>query len=250
VGTNNTGDVGWEHGVEWAKMLTENIQPAINKASCDVRKNCNYASRVAIVGAIDIEAFFFNPDFDVNADENRLHRENRERTKQWVNGFSTTTPRRYFNYGECSNCGNDVFTPLPGVTYEEHEYLWYVSWGVPSAFVIPEIYDKYGVNAYQWRNLSRYAALRHEGKIFFSGTLTQWNACKPEIANLRNSKCADDKALEFLTNNQPHTGWLQLFYALYNDPLTRQSSLFWSTDITWDCRRTPPVTPDSSPCTK
>jgi hypothetical protein len=56
-----------------------------------------------------------------------------------------------------------------------------------------------------------------------SGVLTQYAACQ------YTGNCADP----VLTDNTPAEGWTDLWNALYEDPLTRQSSLQFLSDIAW-----------------
>lgn len=52
--------------------------------------------------------------------------------------------------------------------------------------------------------------------------MTQWGACQTR------PPCSEDE------DNKPSEGWLLLYKALNNDPLTKQEPPRWVTDITWD----------------
>jgi hypothetical protein len=84
---------------------------------------------------------------------------------------------------------------------------------------LPEIYNTYGANAWQWQNLSLYSYVNHNKRLTIMGAFTQWQACQ-------GRSCSG-------VDNRPEVGWRQLSEALNFDSRTAQS-LPWSTDITWD----------------
>jgi len=181
---------------------------------------CSYRNKISIAGAIDIEEFKGAGDHD--------------KTKAWVNAYADTTPFPYYNYGECSNCPHDDSDYFPQSAY--NDYIWYVSWGVRNAYVIPEIYARDRTNAIQWRNLSRYAVRcqnclpAQQGfsvRIYFSGAFTQWQRCQENP-----DKCKDENG-NLVTDNTPAAGWTQLFNEVNDSryPYIHQAVLRWSTDV-------------------
>lgn len=194
VGTSNYGRyTNREHGVAWAQMV---------KVLQDwVATPPSWASTLKIAGAIDAEPGW-NPA-DV--------------TRAWAEGFdSAANGNVYYNYGSCDSCPFDTCEtcrPSRGWTYED---IWYVSWGVLSAYTIPEIYLVNGVNAQQWYRVSLYAWQAHGQGIRFSGVMTQYQSCQQKGC----------------TTNTPPQGWSQLYQICDANPVTRVS-LDWSTDIRW-----------------
>ena len=120
--------------------------------------------------------------------------------------------------------------------------VWYLAYGIRPAYPLPEIYLTDGTNGQQWQNLSWWAATctlipytttpcepQRRGinrYMYFSGAMTQHQAC------IDLGYPLDCYPLLF---NEPPTGWGQLWQALNdpNTPLTHQSTLKWSTDISW-----------------
>ena len=98
--------------------------------------------------------------------------------------------------------------------------IWYVSWGAYPFYVIPEIYNTAGVNAEQWYRISLYSALYKGSKIYFPGTLTQYQACQ------QMGSCSGQ-------DNTPSQGWAQLFNSVGADSRTALTNIRWSTDIKW-----------------
>lgn len=125
-------------------------------------------------------------------------------------------------YSGCSSCN-----PPNGWTLED---IWYVSWGAPPAYPLPEIYRTDGVNADQWYRVALYGVNTHSQLMHFRGSLTQWNACE------ENRRWDPNACIIFgniRTDNRPEDGYLQLYNALNADPRTAQV-MPWSSDISWE----------------
>jgi len=197
IGTSNYGRsyefVSHEHGVAWAQM--------VNWLNTWIGSPPSWASKIKIAGAIDAE-----PGWNTAG-----------RTRAWAEGFdSAISSGVYYNFGSCDSC---PFAACPtcrilnGWTYED---IWYISWGVRTAFTVPEIYLVSGVNADQWHRVSLYAWNAHGQAIRYSGAMTQYVSCQQKGC----------------TTNTPSQGWLQLFDYLNSDPRTAYTPR-WSTDIRW-----------------
>jgi hypothetical protein len=197
VGTSNYDSPGhWgryvtrEHGAAWATMV-KNLNAWIASPP-------SWADRLTVVGAIDAE-----PGWNTAAN-----------TRAWADGFySAANGNTYLNYGSCDSCPFDrcpTCQPLNGWTFED---IWYLSWGAPSAFVVPEIYLPDGANAQQWYRISLYGWAVHGQAIIFSGVMTQMQACN----------CSGQ-------TNPPAEGWSQL-YNLINSDFKTAYDIKWLTDI-------------------
>ncbi len=162
----------------------------------------NYYNRMTIAGAMDIE-----PDFGPPGP-----------ARSWAEGYNSVHNYDYFNFGSCDGCpfsGCLSCTPLKNWTLDD---IVYVSWGVPSAWPLPEIYATDGSLADQWYRVSLRAATNWGGRMNIRGSMTQWQACQGQ-------SCPG-------TDNTPATGWGQLAQWLNLDSRTAQF-LEWSTDISW-----------------
>ena len=155
-------------------------------------------------------------------------------TRGWVDGFRERDRgvHIYFNFGACAGCPTDITPSNVNWRYPTGNWtlddIWYVSWGAPPAYTLPEIYLTDGWNARQWYAISKYAALYKGGRIDYVGPMTQYGACQV--------RTSDRWCSMGLTNNTPDQGWTQLFNELNKDPLTAQNILRWVTDITWQIR--------------
>ncbi len=219
IGTNNFGAYGCEgseeckdplvraeraaaHGQVWAQLVADTQQWVTNQG---------LGSQVSIVGANDIEQTWNKPVV----------------ARAWVNAYQANNQgiHIFYNYGSCTNCPtrlNPALQPPNDWTLED---LWYVSYGLPSAWPVPEIYNNNGVNARQWAYLSYYAVTQHGAPIHFPALMTQWQACQ-QVAD------AECETLD----NTPQESHNQLLSELAYWPATRQESLGWVTDICWSGR--------------
>ncbi|KEO82903.1 hypothetical protein [Tumebacillus flagellatus] len=137
-------------------------------------------------------------------------------TKAWANGYNGSHQYGLYNYGDAGGCPKSQGgTCNNGWTQGD---VYYVTWGVPAGFALPEIYNTTGTNATQWQQISLWGYLNDsQGKITFSGAMTQYNACAGTCSG---------------TDNTPSAGWTQLYNAVNSDSRTA-SSVRWSTDISW-----------------
>lgn len=200
AGVNNWGaGVTYAHGSAWAAMTT-----TINSW---VSTN-GYSSQVKIRAAADIEPGF-GPASSAIA---------------WVNGYKDNYGYGLwlYNVGSADGC---PWTGTPSASSPCNngwvvDDIWYVSWGAFPFYVIPEIYNTAGVNAEQWYRISLYSAIYQSGRIYFPGTLTQYQACQ------QMGGCSG-------VDNPPSQGWTQLFNAVGSDSRTSLTNIRWSTDIMW-----------------
>jgi hypothetical protein len=135
-------------------------------------------------------------------------------TRNWVRGYESAARHPYYNYGSADAC------PPRGRcagawTLED---VWWVSWGAPHAWPIPEIYTPNWSQALQWYNLALYSYRRHGSTMRFMGVMSQRGACWRAKDPCRGM------------NNTPERAWRQLTTLLNRDPRTRQH-IFWVTDI-------------------
>jgi len=220
--------VTFEHGRQWAQMV--------------YRLNNQYAawqSTIKVVGAADFEPGWVNiPIASV---------------RQWAEGYASVTNSQYYFYGSCDGCpevsrdaaGNFVASyasPLAAGSDWTVDDVWYLAYGIRPAYPLPEIYLTDGTNGRQWQNIAYWAATCHwipytttqcepqrrgvNRYMYFSGAMTQHQAC----VDSANTDPCDPRLM-----NWPSDGWRQLWQALNdpNTPLTHQSGLQWSTDISW-----------------
>lgn len=181
-----------------------------------------YSGQVTISAAIDVEwdnqtAYGWNSPYV---------------TRAWVDAFDARDQGKYvyYNYGACAGCPTRLNT-YPGMgdgwTLAD---IYYVSYGVPPAFTVPEIYANNGVHARQWAYLSYYWASQGYPKIIYPGVMTQMQACLQFP-----SGCED-------LDNTPAQAFDQMMAELAIWPITRQDNIPWLTDIQW----AQPYTPGSA----
>ncbi len=216
IGTNDYGSFGSEssdpavravwagnHGRAWAELVADTQQWITTQG---------LGSQVSIAGANDIEQTWNKPVV----------------ARAWADAFQANNQGIYiyYNFGSCTNCPtrlNPSLLPPNDWTLED---IWYVSYGLPAAWPVPEIYNNNGVNARQWAYLSRYAALQHGLPLVFPALMSQWQAC------LQVSNDPDCETLD----NTPSESYTQLMSELAYWPETRQDSISWVTDICWSGR--------------
>ncbi len=192
VGTSNyRGSTTWSHGKAWAEM--------VNRIGTWISQPPSFASQESVAGGSDIE-------LDWNTPAN---------SRSWVRGYDTVNVWPMYDYGDAAGCP-PYGSCNNGWTQDD---VWYVSWGNPAAYAIPEIYTTNGSMAAQWHRVVLYAHTARGQDMTISGVLTQYQACRD------SGGCSQ-------TGNTPAQGWSQLWDRLNADARTRQS-LAWSTDITW-----------------
>lgn len=196
MGTSNYGsDVTSAHGGAWART--------VNNAHSEVDAN-GWGSQVSVVGGSDIELDWSSPST----------------ASAWAGGYDSDNLYLYYDYGDAAGC--PPASPSCGTSnhpeWNQHD-VWYISWGIPPAWPLPEIYRTDGLNADQWHGVA-YHGYSHDNSVpDMVGSLTQWTAC-------------GQRGCDPSVNNTPGVGWSQLWDALNNDPVTQQD-LRWSTDIGW-----------------
>jgi hypothetical protein len=213
IGTNNLDYIGcpncsvtFEHGQAWANMVN-----GVN----DWLVQNGYSSQVSAAGANDIE----------------LSWNTYARTKAWLDGYDSTNRYEMYNFGALPGCprfgaegaqcgGTNPFDPT---NYRwSLEEAWYVIWGSPPVYPVPEIYSNNAVNAQQWYLMSVYSYNTHGQAITFRGVMTQMQACQ---------QSSGDPTCPAL-DNTPAEGWNQL-QNLVNGNANTASSILYSTDIRW-----------------
>lgn len=187
VGTSNyRGATGYAHGQAWAQI--------VNRLNDWVSSPPSWADRIGVRGANDIE-------LDWNSVAN---------SRAWVDGYTSAYQGEsyFYNYGDAAGC------PPYGSCDNgwRQEDVWYVSWGAPPAYPVPEIYNN--ATAQEWYRISLYGYTNHGQAVQILGTLTQWAAAG------------------YCCTNTPEQGWQQMMNALNGDSRTRQD-IPYSTDITW-----------------
>jgi hypothetical protein len=206
VGTSNDGSgVTSGHGKAWATMVR-----SINTWLADT----GYDAQTYTVGASDMELAWNSPTV----------------TRAWVDGFASVCCPLFYNYGDAAGCradgrqaGDECGTgSFPSWTAND---VWYISYGAPPAYPVPQIYRTDGVMAKQWYGLSLYARNVHGVAMWLLGSLTQSTACK-------------QVGCDASTANTPSQGWTQLWYALNCRYFTTTTcptaqDVDYSTDMSW-----------------
>ncbi|WP_028988156.1 hypothetical protein [Thermicanus aegyptius] len=203
VSTNNSGSyVTYNAGKAWAEM--------INNIGAYLSEN-NYDSQVWVFGGNDIEGGWGAPS----------------KAKNWVDGYDSVNNYLYYDTGDACGCSYDTSYDgktvlncdrVDGETWTIND-VYYISYGASPALVIPQIYNESGKNAKQWKNISKYGNVT-KGSFYIHGSITQQGACA------QRGGCSG-------VNNSPAQGWTQLWNELDADSDTRQSTLPYSTDVSW-----------------
>ncbi|MCA1833293.1 MAG: hypothetical protein ABR548_00615 [Actinomycetota bacterium] len=192
IGTSNYGgSVSYSHGKAWSGMVN-NVLAWIGSQQYTVQED--------VAAGSDIE----------------LSWNTATASRTWVDGYGSIDVRPAYDYGDAAGC------PPYGSCNNgwRQEDVWYVSWGAPPAWPLPEIYTTNASMASEWYRMSLYGYSAHGYRMNIGGAMTQYQAC------LDVGGCSTG------TNNTPSAGWSQLYGKLNADSRTAQS-LPWSTDITW-----------------
>ncbi len=194
------------HGERWAQMVAETDQWVVAQG---------YGSQVTVTGAIDIEQGWNTAAV----------------SKAWVDGFDAKDQNKYiyYNFGTCTNCPTRLWPNLVPENGWTPWDIYYVSYGVPPSWPIPEIYVNNGLNARQWAYLSHLAATYWGAPIYFPGLMTEWQACQQHP-----SGCDQ-------IDNTPQEGYDQLMSELAYWPQTMQANIPLVTDIKWTPRQSDSV---------
>jgi len=207
IGTNNSIAVNSAmtalkaraHGEAWANMV-KSVQNYVESIGA--------SSQIAVAGGIDAETLYNSATVTI----------------LWAEGFNAGAfgTANLYNYGDAGGCRQSATTSIPGTCSGQwtQDDVYMLSWGIGTAYPLPEIYSSSGANARQWQQIALYGILRYSMKMFFSGSLTTLGAC---IYN--HDACVG-------INNSPARGWYQLWRELNCDSRTAQD-LPASSDITW-----------------
>jgi hypothetical protein len=204
VGTSNYGSqVTAAHGKAWAQMVSD-FKTWINTSS--------YGSQISGAGASDIEL-----DWN-SATISRNWACVMNEAGSCTDGYGSISGSLYYNYGDAAGC------PPFGTCNNawRQEDVWFVSWGAPPAWPLPEIYNS--AMAQQWQQLSLYGYTQHGARMTIKGAMTQYGACQ------MTPGCPGAG-----TDFTPQQGWTELWKRINGDSRTRQTGseeLRWSTDIT------------------
>ena len=238
VGTNNAGDLicsettdyASRHGTQWGDMI-DRLNDWIKQQNYNTLTNV----KVKVSAAIDIETW--NSDEDdpsiLVCPGRTLMEAPPSEALHWANAYSAATDYEYINFGNFSD-GMEVL----GLSRWGADLTWELSWGIPEARVLPEIYTPDGTLSAQWQTLARYSAI-------CQGPSVQ-SQCQPEkrAADPNWTKGRTMQFLGKLTNygeqrcssnaNSPNQGWLQLYRHLVVDLYTDNDFPAYSSDITYE----------------
>jgi hypothetical protein len=216
IGTNNSlNEVSSAGGQDWAEVANTVAQWAASHFP---------PLDFSIYGANDLE-----PGFSQAAD-----------AEAWATGFSgAPSGQSYFDFGSADGC------PTSGTGQGSNggcsngwrqSDVYQVSWGVPAAFPLPDIYRTDGTHASQWEQISRYGHYNQPyptgyDALDFYGAMTQYEACQ-QVDNCNHG-------LPDATDNTPGAGWSQLYDAANCNgatpcPTANGVPYFQTTDIRWD----------------
>ena len=196
AGLTETGVTG--HAKAWADM--------IDALNADLASR-GYANQVDAVGAADIEVSWGTSSIG----------------RRWVDGYDTVNSWPMYDFGDAAGCpisGTGRTAGRCGSSSWYQDDLYYVAWGAPAAWGVPEIYLTNRGQAKQWQQISKWGTANGKSRILFAGTLTQAAACT----------AACEAAGE---DNSPQAGWSQLVDVCNDDPATTLGSLRFATDIRW-----------------
>lgn len=196
---DNTAEISAAHAQAWANMIS------------NVITNTSSYTMVRVAGAMDIEPDFAYTGTGHSADYDF------SKVLTWTTTFSNDAGGAvYYNYGS-----TDAYPctppnpPLPanlGCSIWSADQLYSVSWGIPKAYPLPEIYKP--LYSSYWYQLKRYGLAAYGSAMYFRGEMTE---CQSSGCTAPNDYSADQGYQTF---------WLKL----NADPLTSESIL-WSTDI-------------------
>jgi len=211
--TNDLMTTTWayNHGRAWANMVNNANDWAVTNG---------YNSKLSFNGGLDAE---------------HVLNSSAAPGKDWADGYrSAVDPWNYFFYGDAGGCPSDKY-PSWTCDYNQDDIL-YMAWklGVTTGF--PQIYDEEpasaspptSVNAQQWQKLSERAYNNGDGRINFSGGLSQKAGC----TFLGHPSSCSGRELG------PKDSWKDLWNEVnctYDQgTCTTSDDLRWTSQITWD----------------
>jgi Fibronectin type III domain len=199
ITTNNSLNVSRALGGQWASDVVNPAEAWAAQA---------YPGQVVMAASNDME-----PGFGSAA-----------QALAWVKGYvSASDGNIYYNSGSADGCGGTTETGVcnNGWTVGD-EYQ--VAGGIDNQLIqmLPQIYTENGVMAEQWQGISNAGPASGRAPVKFAGELTMSTTCElPAVG-----PCPG-------IDNTPAQGWDQLYQSLNSSPSTAQTSLPWSTDITY-----------------
>jgi len=196
AGLSEAGVTG--HAKAWADM--------VDGLNADIAQR-GYAGQVDAVGAADIEVSWGTSAIG----------------RRWVDGYDTVNSWPMYDYGDAAGCptgGTGKTARRCGTSSWDQDDLYYVAWGAPAAWGVPEIYLENAAQAKQWQQISKWGAANGRSRITFAGTLTQHAAC--------DGACAATGE-----DNAPDAGWSQLVAMCAQDAATSLAGLRFAADIRW-----------------
>lgn len=140
----------------------------------------------------------------------------------WIDEYDTVNSWPVYDFGDAAGCrqsGTTKTAALCGGSWYQDD-LYYMVWGAPPAYGVPEIYREDAAQAKQWQQISKWATLNGKSKVYFVGTLTQHAACA------QNGGCSG-------INNTAAEGWNQLFDKCAADSATALTTIRFASDIKW-----------------
>lgn len=237
VGTNNAGDLmcanlgyGTSHGTQWAAMINR-LNDWVTQQNYNTAAN---PDKIKISGASDIETWTGRPDSPsiLKCGAQTIPIAPPSEALNWAQAYSAMTNYSYINFGNYSDDAQGL-----GLNQWGADLTWELSWGIPEAYPLPEIYTPTGTLSAKWQTLARYSAI-----------CTGSPRCQPEIrADDPNWRLIKGRTMQFLgslTNygeqncsinaNSPNQGWLQLYRHLVVDLYTDNDFPAYSSDITYE----------------
>ncbi len=143
-----------------------------------------YGSRISAAGGLDAEQAWAA----VSA------------VRSWAAGYGSGNGA-YYDFGSADGCSHSSYATYPGLqcpdgrppayTWYQDDY-WYVSWGAPAAFPLPEVYDSYTYTlpngnitdymANQWEMIRLYGYHYKTSTPILQGTMSTAGAISPSAA--------------------------------------------------------------------
>lgn len=201
LGASNYGSQVATNATQQGRAWSNFVQGAVVNAS-------GYSSQVSITGAYDVEIAWNSPGASLAL----------------LDGFDSINNHIAYDFGDAAGCPTTNRDNCSAGSYTwTIEQVWQKAYGRIFMESVPEVYSSSGTNAKQWANLSRYAVNAHGYGIFFSGTLSQYQACLD---------VGDPCTIQSpgATKNTPDTAWNQLYVELQAWEATTMSP-HWSNNI-------------------
>jgi len=209
------------HGIAWASMMNQLQNWVIQQ-----NYNASDPDKIKVSGAIDIETWggkrykCGHQVQDPAPPGNAL---------AWAYSFSNSTDISYVNFGTVEGntaIGSDYDTQWRGDT------IWELSWGIPEAYPLPEIYNPSGANAADWQTIARMSMICMDCLPEQRDTNPSWTKGREmrflgDLTNFGEQNCG-------VNANSPNQGWLQLYRHLVVDVYTDGAFPYFSSDITFE----------------